>query len=280
MPRIPPGPRGHFLIGNLWQLFQEPFAFTLRCARAYGDVVRLRLGTLVIYMINHPEAIEEVLRSKHRLFQKDRGTHLLSSVLGQGLVTSEADLWRRQRRFTQPAFQLDQIQKYSTVMAACAGRALEGWRPGQTRDVHADMMRLTLEIVARSLFGAGVTDHADRVGRAMDTVTEFFASPLAMFPWLHWLPLSIFRRYRRAVRELDAVLYATIGRRRTATEAGDGLLTRLLAARDEDGNPMTDRQLRDELVTLFLAGHETTPGPDVLFLPAGATPGGGREAGR
>jgi cytochrome P450 len=256
--KLPPGPRGHPLIGNLWQLFREPFDFPLRCVRDYGDVVRLRLGPLVVYLINHPHDIEQVLRGDHRRFRKDRGTRLLSAVLGQGLVTSEGELWRRQRRLAQPAFQLDQVQKYAAVMSDCAARALREWRPGQTRDVHADLMRLTLEIVARALFGANVADQADRVGRALEAILEYFANPVALFPWLQWLPLPVIRRYRRAVRDLDALFYGTIARQRAGPAAGDDLLSRFLAARDEDGSRMTDRQLRDELATLFLAGHETT----------------------
>jgi cytochrome P450 len=254
----PPGPRGHFLIGHALPILREPLDFALRCAREYGDVVRLRVGTMVIYLLNHPDAIEQVLRRDHRLFRKDKGTRMLSSFLGEGLLTSEGETWRRQRRLAQPAFLLDQVQKYAAVMVACTERALADWRPGQTRDVHADLMRLALDIVGETLFGARVAASADRVAWALGVIMEHFASPAGLFPLLGRLPTPANRRYRRAVKELDAVMYEMITRRRADGPQGDDLLARLLTARDEDGRGMTDRQLRDELVTLFLAGHETT----------------------
>jgi cytochrome P450 len=128
----------------------------------------------------------------------------------------------------------------------------------QTRDVHADLSRLTMEIVAQTLLGASVAGHADRVARAMQAIMENFAGLAGLFPWLRWLPLPGNIRYRRACRDLNAVIYETIARRRAGGPAGDDLLSRLLTARDDDGSQMTDHQLRDELVTLFLAGHETT----------------------
>jgi cytochrome P450 len=256
--RVPPAVRGLFLLGNAVPLVRDPLGFATRCAREHGDVVRLRFGPVVYYMLSHPDDIEYVLRGNHRNFIKDRGTRLLSSFLGQGLVTSEGELWRRQRRLAQPAFQLDQIQKYSTQMAASTQQLLADWRPGQTRDIHADMMRLTMTIVAQALFSAEVSGEAERVARAMEDIMKFWAGPAAIFPWLGKLPTPGNRRHRQATREVDAVIQGIIARRKAGGPGPDDLLSRLLAARDEDGSPMSDRQVRDELVTLFLAGHETT----------------------
>jgi cytochrome P450 len=256
--KLPPGPKGHFVIGNAVPMIREPFDFPIRCAREFGDVVRLRLGPWVFNMLSHPEDIEYVLRGNHRQFRKDRGTRMLSSFLGQGLVTSDGELWRRQRRLTQPAFQLDQIQKYGPIMVEATERLLRDWQPGQTRDIHADMMRLTLDIVAQALFSARMTGQADRVGWAMDVIMNHFASFLILIPGWQRLPTPGNRRYRKAVRELDAVIYETIAHRRASGAGGADLLARFLAAHDEDGSQMTDQQLRDELVTLVLAGHETT----------------------
>jgi cytochrome P450 len=255
--KIPPGPRGHFLFGHTFRAIGDPLDFPTRCAREYGDLVRLRLGWMVVYLLSHPEHIELVLRGNHRNFRKDRGTRLLAGALGQGLLTSEGDTWRRQRQLAQPAFQLDQIQKYGAVMVAYTERMLQGWKAGEARDVHADMMRLTLDIVARTLFGTSVAGQAETVGRVLDVVMTYYASVVSLFPWLQWLPTPGNRRYRRAKRDLDAVIYDTIARRR-ADGPGEDLLSRLLSLRDEAGQGMTDRQLRDEVVTLFLAGHETT----------------------
>jgi cytochrome P450 len=158
----------------------------------------------------------------------------------------------------QPAFQLDQIQKYCEVMVSFTDRMLRDWRAGQTRDIHTDMMRLTLEIVAQTLFSASVDGKAEVVGHAMEVIMEYFAGLRAWFPGLLWLPTPGNLRYRRALAELDQIIYETIARRRASGRQGSDFLSRLLAARDEDGSQMTDQQLRDEVVTLFLAGHETT----------------------
>src|SRR6202045_973175 len=172
--KLPPEPKGHFLIGHALQILRDPFELATRCGRECGDVVRLRFGTLTFYLLNNPRDIEYVLRGNHRNFIKDKGTRLLSSLLGEGLLTSEGDHWRRQRRLAQPAFQLDQIQKYSDVMVAYTERLIDRWQPGQTRDIHADMMRLTLEIVGQALFSADVGGYADRVGREMDIVMNHY----------------------------------------------------------------------------------------------------------
>jgi cytochrome P450 len=227
-------------------------------ARRYGDVVRLRLGKTTFYLLTHPDAIEQVLRHQHRNFIKDKGTRMLSGFLGQGLLTSEGELWRRQRRLAQPAFQLEQVQKYGQVMVALTEEVLDDWKVGQTRDVHADMMRLTLRIAAQTLFGARVEGREVAVGQAMEAIMKHYASFLVqLLPWLTRLPTPGNRRYRRAHAQLNEVVYATILERRGGGEGSD-LLSRLLAARDEDGSRMTTEQLRDEVVTLFLAGHETT----------------------
>ncbi len=257
--RKPPSPPGFFLFGNMFQIMRQPLDFAKDFAKEHGDVVRVRLGPLVFYLVSHPEAIEQILRRDHRLFIKDKGTRMLSAVLGEGLLTSEGDTWRRQRRLAQPSFQGDQLQKYAAGMTAAAHHILEDWQPGQTRDIHADMTRLTMEIAAQAFLGTSVVDKADRVGRAMQTVIEHFANILILVPGYSWLPIPGNFRFRRACRELDAVMYETIRQRRAEGRTdGEDLLSRLLAARDDDGSQMTDRQLRDELVTLFLAGHETT----------------------
>jgi cytochrome P450 len=257
--REPPRPPGKFLLGQTFQIMRRPFDFAREFARDYGDLVRVRLGPLVFYLVSHPDGIEQVLRRDHRLYIKDRGTRMLGQVLGQGLLNSEGEVWRRQRRLAQPAFQGDQIQRYAGGMVEATAQLLTTWQAGQTRDVHVDMTRLTMEIASQAFLGASVADKAERVGKAMQTVMEHFANMLILVPGYGWLPLPGNIRFRRACRDLDAVMYETIAARRAENRSdGADLLSRLLAARDEDGGAMTDRQLRDELVTLFLAGHETT----------------------
>jgi cytochrome P450 len=237
---------------------RDPLGFLTRTARDKGDVVRIRFGTVEYYLLFHPTDIEYVLRANHRNFIKDRGTRMLSAVLGQGLVTSSGEVWRRDRQLIQPAFQREQIEKYAVVMVAYTQRLLDDWRPGQTRDVHAELMRLTLEIVAQTLFSASVSGQAEEVGRAMDTVMHYWAGPAAVFSWWQRLPTPGNFRFRRAMKRLNEILLGAIAQRRSGDSGPEDLLSRLLHARDEEGGGLSDQQLRDELVTLFLAGHETT----------------------
>jgi cytochrome P450 len=254
--RVPSGPKGSLILGNASDIVRDPLAFFARC-RACGDVVRIRLGPLVAYLLNHPDDIEYVLRTNHRNFIKDRSTRMLSSFLGQGLLTSDGDTWRTERRLAQPAFQTDQLRKYTPLMVAAAQRQLARWRPHQLRDIHRDMMHLTLDVVAEALLGSRLTGVAERIGRALDAGMDYFGNPLVYFTWLNWLPTPGNRRFRRARRDFDELLYGLIRQRREEGGIGDDLLSRLLAARDDDGRAMSDRQLRDQLATLLLAGHET-----------------------
>jgi cytochrome P450 len=184
----------------------------------------------------------------------------LRRVVGDGLLTSEGDFWRRQRRLAQPAFHRDRLQTYAAQMVRSAERCTTALRPGEVRDLHDDLMRLTLDVVTRTLFSSGVGGDAAAVGAAVDTIMDYYANPLVtVIPRFHRLPLLINRRFRHAVRDLDAIIYRILGERRAdgGRDRGD-LLSMLLSAQDQDGSRMTDVQLRDEVMTLFLAGHETT----------------------
>jgi cytochrome P450 len=240
------------------QMGRDPLGFLTRTARTKGDVARIRFGPVEYYLLFHPADVEYVLRGNHRNFIKDRGTRMLSAVLGQGLVTSAGELWRRNRQLIQPAFQRDQVESYAAVMVGYTQRLLQEWQPGQTRDVHADLMRLTLEIVGQTLFSASVSGQAGEVGRAMETVMRFWAGPAAVFSWWQRLPTPGNFRFRQAQRRLDEIFLSAIAQRRSGGPGREDLLSRLLHARDEEGGRMSDQQLRDELITLFLAGHETT----------------------
>lgn len=257
--RFPPGPRAHPLLGVLPEFRRDPLGFVLGCARQYGDVVRLRFPVLTFYLVSHPDAIEEIPVTQHRDVVKGPSYRsLLRSFLGNGLLTSEGELWRRQRRLVQPAFHHDRIASYVEAMAAYADRMVRTWRNGETRDLHTDPRRLTLQIVTKVLFGAEIERETSDVGRALGVVTEralrFISAPI---PLPLGIPTPANVRYHRAVRRLDQIVYGII-RARRAGGGGDDLLSMLLRAQDEDGSRMTDRQLRDEVITLFLAGHETT----------------------
>lgn len=257
--KLPPLVEGYPLVGSFLEVIREPFAFLTKSVRRYGDTFRVQVPGVQFYVLAHPEDIEYVFRGNHRNFVKDKGTRtLLSAVLGQGLVTSEGELWRRQRRLAQPAFQMEAIQKYSTVMVNYSQRMIERWKPGETRDVHAEMMGLTLEIVAQTLFSASVGEKAGLIGKALDALMAYWAGPGGTFSWWQYVPTPTTFRFREAVRQLDAVILEAVAQRRAGGPEHEDLLSRFLNTRDEDGSGMSDKQLRDEMMTLLLAGHETT----------------------
>jgi cytochrome P450 len=257
---LPPGPRPRFLTGNLRDLRHDALGLFARCAREFGDVATIRMGLTRVYLLNHPRLIEEVLFNNPRNFIKHFGARLLRTVLGNGLLTSEGDFWLRQRRLIQPAFSRERIAAYAGVMVEYGDRLTATWQDGQTRDAHADMTKVTLEIIAQTMFGADVSAQAVVVGQAVSDLVEGtvrrFNTVLRLPPVI---PTPANVRQRRSSRRLDAILYGIIKTRRQSTDAGDDLLGRLIRAGDEgDGRGMTDRQLRDEAITLFLAGHDTT----------------------
>ena len=264
VPGIAPallGPRGHGLLGNLREFNRDQLGFYTRCAREYGDVVPVRLGPSRGLLVYHPDAIEEVLVTRNRDFIKSRGIRLLRGLLGDGLFVAEGDLWLRQRRLMQPAFHRQRVAAYGEVMAAYASRRAAEWDDGAVLDIHEEMMAVTRAIVAKTLFDADVSDEARAIGDASEIVMEYFGkrlgSLLALVPL--WLPTPANRRLHRAIRRLDEVVYRMIAERRRSPEDRGDLLSILLQAQDAgDGSRMTDRQVRDEVMTLFLAGHETT----------------------
>jgi cytochrome P450 len=257
---LPPGPKGHPILGVMPEFNRDSLAFIMRC-REYGDVVRARFLYVPAYFLYDPADIEEILSTSARNFRKSMSlrSNFFHRLVGNGLVTSEGDFWRRQRRLAQPAFHRQRISSYGEVMVDYASRAIDKWRSGEIRDIHPDMMRLTLEIVVKTLFDADVSGDADKVGRILSELVKPFASQ-ATLKWIldNRLPTPAHKRFHRAVGEIDKVIYRIIAERRSSGYDRGDLLSMLLQAHDDDGSQMTDSQLRDEVMTLFLAGHETT----------------------
>ncbi len=255
----PPGPKGRLLGENLREYARDPLGFLSGCAREHGDVVRLRFMGQTFYLLSNPDLIEYVLVENNRNFSKTRLLRRNRRLLGEGLLTSEGEFWRRQRRLAQPAFHRKRVAAYGEVMAAFAERSLEGWRDGETIDVHEEMMRLTLEVVAKCLFDADVRAEANDVGRAMKVALEDFSSQRRLIRIPKSIPTPHNLRFERAARRLDEIVRAIIEEHRKSGDEDRGdLLSMLMLAEDESGQRMTDKQLRDEVMTLFLAGHETT----------------------
>jgi cytochrome P450 len=255
----PPGPRGRFLTGSLREFRRDLLGFISRGAAEFGDLVTFRLGPKRIVLVNRPDLIEFVLTTGNRHFSgRTYIKKLLSPTLGMGLLTSEGDFWLRQRRLAQPAFHKNRINGYAASMVAYTERLLAGWRDGETRDLHADMSRLTLEIVAKTLFDTEVEEEVNEVGEAVENLMDTFLRRFqAAIRFPTWVPTPTNLRTKANVRRLEKIIYRIIDeRRRSGKDRGD-LLSMLLQASDEQGG-MSDRQLRDEAMTLFLAGHETT----------------------
>jgi cytochrome P450 len=260
--RLPPGPSE--------RLFGLPFYRRLRrdrlaaleyLARTYGDVSTFKTGPQRLVLLNHPDYVEDVLITRARLFKKGRALERAKGLLGDGLLTSEGALHQRQRRLAQPAFHKKRISGYADAMGAQAQGTAQRWRDGAELDIVAEMNRLTLTIVSETLLGTDVDAEAAEVREAITRVLEAFPLTMSPFaPLLERLPLPIVRRYERAQARLDRLVYQMIeDRRRRPDDRGD-LLSMLLLACDEegDGGRMTDKQVRDEAMTIFLAGHETT----------------------
>lgn len=257
----PPGPRTLSIGGSFSAFRSDPLAFLTRCAAEYGDVCYFRAAHQHMYFLNSPELVQEVLVNKSACFIKSRILQRAKALLGEGLLTSEGAAHLRQRRLVQPAFHRDRLIRYAADMSALAIRAQGRFTDGAVAGMDREMMRLTLAIVGRTLFSAEVEHEAATVGESMNALIEMM--PLLMFPFsqhLLRLPVPFMRRFQHAAETLDQAIYRIIDERRRSGEDKGDLLSMLLLARDAEGDNtgMTDQQVRDETLTLFIAGHETT----------------------
>jgi cytochrome P450 len=256
--KLPPGPSPESWTASFKNYSRDPLSFMPKLVRDYGDIVTMRYYNFRVYFISHPDFIEQVLVTHNRKFIKGRILRKNRRLFGDGLLTSEGDFWLRQRRLAQPAFHRGRVASYADTMVKYADRLLAEWKDGEERDLHAEMMRLTLQIVAKTLFDADVDKDAKEVGRALGALMELNSDFRKLILTPTWLPTPRNIRAAIAIRRLDKIIFRFIEERRTSGKDAGDLLSMLLAARDEDGSRMTDRQLRDEAITIFLAGHETT----------------------
>lgn len=261
MSSLPPGPTGKLITGVMREFNRDTLGFIENLHRDYGDVVRSRFLYLYAYFLYNPADIETLLTTDAKSYRKARSLRspFFYRLVGNGLVTSEGDFWRRQRRLAQPAFHRQRISSYGDIMVQYAQRATAGWKDGEERDLSREMTRLTLEVVVKTLFNSDVSNDADHVGAMLSQIVKPFASQ-ATLKWIadNRLPTPGHRRYFKAVSEIDRIVYRIIAERRASGSDEGDLLSMLLQAQDEDGSQMSDAQLRDEVMTLFLAGHETT----------------------
>jgi cytochrome P450 len=226
-----------------------------------GDFVQLRFGSWNAFFVAHPDLVKEVLVNQAKKVHKGPGLERAQRILGTGLVTSEDELHHRQRRLMQPAFARQRLQSYGSAMVELTARHRERFRDGEERDLHLEMMRLTLAIVAKTLFDSDIEDEASEVGQAADGFLHNF--DFLLLPGsnlLQKLPLRQVRELGRSRATFDRVIYRLIDERRQSGRDHGDLLSMLLLATDEEdgGRGMSNEQLRDECVTILLAGHETT----------------------
>ncbi|NMO14163.1 cytochrome P450 [Pyxidicoccus fallax] len=264
-PRIASGPRGHLLLGVLPEARRDVLGLLTRVRREYGDVARYRVGPTTSHLISHPDGVRHVLQEHVKNYTKDHFSYrLVSRVAGNGLLTSQGSFWLRQRRLAQPAFHRQRIAAMAEEMTRATARMLEGWDASAARGepvvMVEEMMRLTLSIVGAALFGTSVGDKAEVVGSAFNvlseqTVTRF--RTMRLLPPV--LPTRYDREFRAASRALRGAVMDIIAERRQRNEDRGDLLSMFMLARDEEtGETMTDEQLRDEVLTMLVAGHETT----------------------
>ncbi len=257
--KLPPGPKGSLLGGSVSAFGTQRLGFFLAVAREFGDIASFRFGPKRIFLISHPDLVEQVLVTDARHYIKHFGARMYKPVLGNGLVTSEGDFWLRQRRLAQPAFLKNRVVSYAPLMAEAAERMLAHWGDGKEVEIHFEFSALTSAIALKTLFDLDDPGGRERLTETLRLAFQLMSNRFrALFRAPLWMPTPANIRLHRAVRELDRVIDSFIAAGRARTHPGGDLLSRLIHAQDEDGSRMTDRQLRDEAMTLYLAGHETT----------------------
>lgn len=256
---LPPSVKAGLLGGHFFKFRKRPTEFLENLAKL-GDVTYLRMYNQPSYFLNHPELIRDLLVTSHAKFHKGVALQRAKKLLGEGLLTNEGESHLKQRRMIQPAFHRNRIAEYANAMSFYAERMADEWRDGEVLEVEKQMTRLTLQIVGKTLFNADVENEAAEVGDAMNELMRLFNFLLLPFSdLLQKLPIPPATAARRSHENLDRVIYGIINKRRDSGKDEGDLLSMLLLAQDEeDGSGMSDKQVRDEALTLFIAGHETT----------------------
>ena len=263
---LPPGPSELPVVGQSFRYLSDPLAL-LREAAEYGDLVTISTKPRLVYLVNHPDLIRELFVTNHQSVGRGFLTGTYRYLMGNGLVTADGALHLRQRRLMQPQFHHNRIAGYAAVMTNFANRHEQGWHDGQRVDVAQEMSDLTLHIVVKTLFGLDPPDTVRRIGEAFEVSNDYITirgnQPESVRKLMHRLPAPLTRRFKRGLAYLDDTVYSLIEQRRRSGLDGDDLLSLLLNVRDDEAeNPedavMTDQQVRDEAITLFAAGHETT----------------------
>lgn len=263
--KLPPGPAGIPLLGSLLEARRDPLDFVQRMAGTHGDIAFFTLGPQSGYHLNHPGYIQHVLQSSHANYNKENyNFKLLKAGLGEGLITTSGEQWRQQRRLLQPAFHRQHMARFGAIAIQATCEMLEQWQAGamleRPLDISAEMIRLTMRIIGEALFSVDLGPHASTIAATFARLNEDLAYRFrTIFVPPFWIPTPRNLAFKRNRSKLDQIVYTIIGRRQQRGGPDDDLLGMLLAARDEStGQKMTLREVRDQVMTLMLAGHETT----------------------
>ena len=251
------GPKGLSLFKALLEFARTPLEFCLKYAEEYGDIVALNFGSTQTYMFNHPDLINEVLSKQNQNCIKDYSYRALQDVLGNGLLLSHGDPWKSHRRLMQLAFNRDRLASYANMVVTDTDLMLEKWRSPEVRDIHQEMSLLTIKIIMRAMFGIDATKTASDIAKALNVVMlQYFYQAQTLYLLPTWLPTSSNLRANRAKQKLDEIVSDIVEQRRKLPEAD--LLSVMLQAKDENGQQLSSKELRDEVMTLLIAGHDTT----------------------
>ena len=262
---LPPGPSELPVIGQSLRYLRDPIRF-MQEAATYGDLVTMSLKPALLLLVNHPDLIRDIVVTHHQLVGRGPNADVLKYAMGDGLVTAGAEDHLQQRRLMQPQFHRSRIAGYGAVMHEYATHHQLSWADGQRVDMAREMGGLTLRIVVKTLFGLELPEDVRRIGEAFEFINNYLVTRVNQPPrlrrLLHRLPMPYTMRFRRARAGLDGIIFSSIAQRRLTEARNDDLLSLLLEAllEDDDGNgkPLTDQQVRDQTITMFAAGHETT----------------------
>ncbi len=258
---LPPGPKGKFLTGHLFSFKRDSLSFLKEIADKYGDIVYFKIGPIGVTLFNHPKHIREVLSTNHHNFVKGRPLEMAKILLGEGLLTSEGSFHRQQSRIIQPAFHRRMIKSYATAMTESAEDFMKDWKDGMKLDVLDEMINMSIVIAGKALFSTDLRQEASNINRALHEVMSLFGRVAVPFSeWLLKLPLPSNIRFKKAKAKLDETIYGIIKQRQQHPIDSDDLLSILLRAQNEqNGAPgISDQQVRDEAMTLFLTAFDTT----------------------
>ncbi len=257
---VPPSPKGNFILGQLLEYNRAPLDMMTKYAVQYGDFCRFYLGPFTMYLASEPDIIASVLNDNTGRFVRARNAQSIRSLVGNGMVTSSGSFWQRQRRIIQPVFHRQQIVATSEQVSLITKRILdEQWHDGKTYEIDHKLVSLTMAIVGKTLFDVDVMNQIDAIGKAMEVAVRHFevrSSNMFLIP--EWVPTPDNLRYRKAVQQMDRIVYDIISQHQVNKNHGRDLLSMLLSLQDEDGTRMTDQEVRDEVMTFILAGHETS----------------------